>query len=209
LSLYFARLVTPHDLFRGIRVAPPRGFGMWQEVNVKARYLLIIVIAFVASACGGMITLTTDYDTTTDFSKYHAIGLKEGSSSGNPVMDQRVLADVAETLQAKGYRIMPEDQADAIAFVHAATPEKHRYAVWYDSWPGWGWRFGWGAPVVEEYDFTVGTLVVDIFDANTMRAIWHGSATDIVTGDPEHDAIKIQRAIAKLLQRFPPRTRET
>jgi hypothetical protein len=30
-----------------------------------------------------------------------------------------------------------------------------------------------------------------------------------VTGDPEHDAIKIQRAIAKLLQRFPPRTRET
>jgi hypothetical protein len=182
---------------------------MCKEVIVKARYLLIIVVAFVASACGGMISLRTDYDTTTNFSKYHTIAVKPGNSSGNPVMDQRVLTDVTEALQAKGYRIVPEDQADAIAVVNAATREKHRYEVFYDGWPDWGWRFGWGAPVVEEYDFTVGTLVVDIFDAGTKRAIWHGSATDIVTGDPEHDAKRIQQAITKLLQRFPPRTRET
>jgi hypothetical protein len=111
--------------------------------------------------------------------------------------------------KVKGYRIVPEDQADAIAFVHAATRDKHTYQVFYDGWPGWGWRFGWAAPIVEEYDFTVGSLIVDIFDASMKRAIWHGSATDVVLGDPEHDARKIQQAITKLLQRFPPRTRNT
>jgi hypothetical protein len=179
-----------------------------KEAKVKSRYQLIIV-AFVVSACGGMITLKTDYDPTTDFAKYHSVAVKPGNSSGNPVMDQRVLADVAEALQAKGYRIVPEDQADAIAFVHAATRDKHTYQVFYDGWPGWGWRFGWAAPVVEEYDFTVGSLIVDIFDASMKRAIWHGSATDVVLGDPEHDARKIQQAITKLLQRFPPRARNT
>jgi hypothetical protein len=178
---------------------------MPKEVNVKARYLSIVVVAFVTSACGGMINLKTDYDPATDFSKYRAIALKQGNSSGNPVMDQRVIADVAEALQAKGYRIVPDDQADAIAVVNAATREKHTYEVFYDGWPGWGWRYGWGAPVVQEYDFTVGTLVLDIFDASTKRAVWHGSAADIVLGDPEHDAKKIKQAINKLVDRFPPR----
>jgi len=62
---------------------------------------------------------------------------------------------------------------------------------------------------VHEYDVTVGTLVVDIFGARTKRAVWHGSATDAVTGDPERDAKKIRKAITKLLERFPPRTQTT
>jgi len=179
------------------------------EVNVKTRYLWIILVAFIASACAGTIAIKTDYDTSTSFSKYHTIAVKQGNFSGNPVMDQRIFNNVVEALQAKGYRIVPEDLADAIAVVNAATREKHTYEVFYDSWPGWGWRYGWARPVVQEYDFTVGTVVVDVFDAATKRAVWHGWAENILSEDPERDAKKIQQAVTKLLDRFPPQTKQT
>jgi hypothetical protein len=79
--------------------------------------------------------------------------------------------------------------------------------VFYDGWVGWGWRWGWGAPIVEQYDFTVGTLVADIFDARTRQAIWHGSASGVVSDDPEKNAKEIQIAIDKLFERYPPRLR--
>jgi uncharacterized protein DUF4136 len=176
---------------------------------VKGRCVSIVAVALMAFACSPRIYIRTDSDKTANFSRYRTVAVREGNSSGDPVMDRRIVNDVAQALQAKGYRIAPEDEADAVVVEHAATRDKHTYETFYAG-AGWGWRRGWrwglGAPIVTEYDFTVGTLVVDMFDASTKEAVWHGSARGLVSGDPEKDAAEIQRAITKLFQRLPTRT---
>jgi hypothetical protein len=173
---------------------------------VKSRYIPILAVALIASACAP-IKIKTDYDKTVDFSKYRTVAVKQGHSSGDPVMDRRIVSDIAQALQSKGYRLAPEGEADAILVEHAATREKHSYEAFYEGWGGWGWRWGPGAPVVvQEYDFTVGTLVVDMFDARTKLAVWHGSAQGVLSEDPEKDARQIQQAITKLFQRLPSRS---
>jgi len=64
-----------------------------------------------------------------------------------------------------------------------------------------------GRAVVEEYDFTVGTLVVDIFDARTKQAVWHGSARGVISDSLEQNVKEVKLAVDKLLSRFPPRTK--
>jgi len=50
---------------------------------------------------------------------------------------------------------------------------------------GWGWRRwgggfgdGFGTSTTTEETYKVGTLVVDLFDTNTKKLIWRGSASD-------------------------------
>jgi uncharacterized protein DUF4136 len=68
--------------------------------------------------------------------------------------------------------------------VHAATKTKHTYETLYDGWGGWGWRRwggGFGGATTYVNDFKVGTVVVDMFDARSKQAVWHGSATDALS----------------------------
>jgi hypothetical protein len=173
---------------------------------VRLRWMSIVVSALFVSACAPNIRIRTDYNKSVDFSKYRTVTVKPGHSSGDPIMDQRIVSDIAETLRLKGYRLVPESEADAIVVENAATQEKHTYEAFYDGWSGWGWRWGWGAPLVEEYDFTVGTLVVDMFDAATKQAVWHGSARAVVSGDSEKDAKLVRQAINRLFERLPSRS---
>ena len=168
-------------------------------------FAMVAVVA--ATACAAAIHIRTDFDRTVDFSKYKSFAVKPGNSTGDPIMDKRIVEDIEQALQTKGYQIAPEPAADAIAVAHAATREKHTYRTFYDTWPGGGWRFGWAVPVVEEYDFTVGTLVVDIFDARTKQAVWHGSARGVISDSLEQNIKEVKLAVDKLLSRFPPRTR--
>jgi hypothetical protein len=179
-----------------------------EEVSVNTVHRGFAVLAVVATAaCAPGIHIRTDFDRNVDFSKYRTIAVKQGNSSGDPVMDRRIIEDIEQALQAKGYEIVPEPMADAIAVEHAATREKHAYRTFYETWPGWGWRWGWAVPVVEEYDFTVGTLVVDMFDARTRQAVWHGSARGVISDRLEKNIEEVKLAVDKLFQRFPPTRR--
>jgi hypothetical protein len=192
---------------------------VWQSrrFNMKLTHLTGLIAVLVVSACSTPISLKTDVSSFADFSRYHTIAVKQGNPSSNPVMDARVMDDVADTFVAKGYRRVAEDQADAIAVVNAATEEKHTYSVFYDGWSGWGWGYGmgygygwngygygWPSSTVQEYSFTVGSVVVDVFDGHSKRAVWHGQAGDVTLGNPEKDAAKMRAAIGKLMAKYPP-----
>ena len=42
-----------------------------------------------------------------NFSKYHTFSMVKGNSSGNPLLDQRVIADVEAALSSKGREEVP------------------------------------------------------------------------------------------------------
>jgi len=171
-------------------------------------------LAALTAACGYSIKATTDYDHSVNFASYQTFSIVTGNSSGNPVSDQRIGADVAAALTAKAWKEVPKDQAQATVVVHTATKTKHTYQTFYDGygWGGWGWR-RWGGlgglgggSTTYVNDYKVGTVVVDIFDGKTKEAIWHGYATDVLAGSAPENAKINQQAVTKMFASFPPGT---
>ena len=172
-----------------------------QLVSVGAVGLLTI-------ACGYSIKTATDYDRNVSFSRYHSYFIMKGNPSGNPLMDQRATADVKSALASKGWMEVAEGAGQAAVVVHAATKTKHTYETMYDGFGGgWRWRDGFGGlggATTYVNDYQVGTLVVDIFDAGTKQAIWHGSASDALSDNTSSNAQATEEAVDKMFSNFPP-----
>jgi hypothetical protein len=177
---------------------------------MNVRHLVIAgAVALSAVGCGVSIKTATDYNHNINFSKYQSFYVKSGNSSGNPLMDQRAIADVTRALEGKGWTEVPQSEAETAVVVHAATKTKHTYETLYDGWGGWGWRRwggGFGGATTYVNDFKVGTVVVDMFDARTKQAVWHGSANDALSDNATSNASITQQAIEKMLAKFPPET---
>jgi hypothetical protein len=167
-----------------------------------------VAVALLTVGCGFSIKTATDYDRNVKFSNYNSFFIMKGNSSGNPLMDQRAQADVESALTSKGWAEVPQGEGQAAVVVHAATKTKHTYETLYDGWGGWGWRRGWGGgfggTTTYINDYKVGTLVVDVFDAKTKQAIWHGSATDALSDNAKSNARATEQAVDKMFRNFPP-----
>ena len=163
------------------------------------------VLALSTTACGYGIKTATDYDRAVNFGRYNTFFMMKGNSSGNSLLDQRAASDVRQTLSSKGWAAVPEGEGRAAVVVHAATKTKHSYATFYDGWGGWRWRWaGMRTATTFVEDYKVGTVVVDIFDADSKRAIWHGFASDALPDNGKDNATATQKAIAKMFSKFPP-----
>jgi len=168
--------------------------------------IAVTVAALGATACGYAIKTTTDYDRTVNFANYHTFFVMKGNSTGNPLLDRRAADDVRQALTSKGWAEVPEGEGGVAVVIHAATRTKHQYETFYDGWGGWGWRRwgGIGTATTFVEDYTVGTVVVDIFDAQSKQAIWHGVATDALPDDATGNAKATAQAIDKMFSKFPP-----
>jgi hypothetical protein len=180
-----------------------------RRFRMKVRHLVSVgAVALFTVGCGYAIKTSTDYDRSVRFTNYKSFFIMKGNSSGNALMDQRAQADVKSALMAKGLMEVPEGLGQVAVVVHAATNTKHTYETLYDGWGGWGWRRGFGGgfggATTFVNDYKVGTLVVDIFDAKTKQAIWHGSATDALSDNAASNAKATEQAIDKMFSNFPP-----
>jgi hypothetical protein len=162
-----------------------------------------VVATLLTAGCGHSIKTATDYNRSVALSDYHTYFFLNGNSSGNPLLDQRVREDVEAALASKGWITVPQGEGRAAVVVHAATETKHSYETFYDGWGGWQWRPG-GAGATFVQDYKVGTVVVDIFDADTKKAIWRGSASDALSGNPNDNSKATEGAVTKMFSTFPP-----
>jgi hypothetical protein len=163
-----------------------------------------VVLALSATACGYGIKTATDYDRSVNFRKYTTFFMMKGNSSGNPLLDQRAADDVRQALTSKGWAEVPEGEGRAAVVVHAATKTKHSYETFYDGWGGWRWRWaGMRTATTLVEDYKVGTVVVDIFDADSKQAIWHGVASDALSDNARDNAKATRAAITKMFRKFP------
>ena len=154
--------------------------------------------------------IKVDYDKAADFTKYKTFAIKLGTSWNNPLSEKRVLAEIQQGLTEKGWTATTDDaKADAVVVLHGATEKQKSLNTFYSGgYGGYGWRGGWGGGMssstttVDEY--TVGTLVVDIFDAKTKALVYRGTASDEISNKPEKNAKKLAKASDKLFKDFPP-----
>ncbi|HUK36958.1 MAG TPA: DUF4136 domain-containing protein [Vicinamibacterales bacterium] len=162
---------------------------------------LLVAIAVTVTACASSLRVRTDSDPMANFKKYRTFALRDGNSSGDPVLDQRIKQDLAAGFKAKGLDEVRPENADLIIVSHTATRRERTYETFYDTWGGWRWA--WARPTVVVDEFRVGTLVVDVFDNQAKTAVWHGYASEALSDTPSKVAEKADRAVRKLVADYP------
>jgi hypothetical protein len=150
--------------------------------------------------------VTTDYKKNADFAPYKTFMWIKEPKTANPLVRQRLIDDVNAALAAKGLTLVTGD-ADLCIAAHAATKQERTLNTFYNGFGGgWRWGGGFGSATTTTSTYEVGTLVVDIFDAKTKEAVWRGTSTKTLSGNPEKNAENLNKAVEKMFEKFPPRT---
>ena len=165
------------------------------------------------------ITVGSDFDPGTDFSRYATFAWEtiEQTDTGdprlddNPFFDSRVRSAVARQLSLKGLDPAPEGSADLILHYHMFVERRERIDVdavdrELDEARGYS-IFNRNVDVevyVNEYD--EGTLMLDLADATDKHIMWRGWAKLVVTDvldDREKLDERIRQAVQKIIALYP------
>jgi hypothetical protein len=144
-----------------------------------------------------------DFATDVDFASYRTYEWREGVAARSGLM-QRILQDHVESeLQSKGLQPAGESVPDVLVYTYVrveAGNEVDIAAVEYKT------DFSdWKTPgKVDLGGVNVGTIVVDLVDADSGELAWRG----VVTETPAHKTKKndkiIRKAMKKLFKEYPP-----
>jgi hypothetical protein len=176
---------------------------------MKMRTLTVAVALTLAGGIAQAQDVKVDFDKDANFGALKTFNVKVATSWGNPLGEKRVVGEITQALTEKGWTPAADGAADALVVLHGATEKQKSLNTFYSGgYGGYGWRGGWGGGMgtatttVDEY--TVGTLVVDIFDAKSKALVYRGTATDELSNKPEKNAKKLAKASDKLFKDFPP-----
>ena len=186
-------------------------------------YLLIFLIGmFFLSACSS-IQVTSDYDKSVDFTKfktYQYYGWADNSDKIlTPFDKERIEKAFADEFEKRGLTFVKEG-GDLVVALYIVTEKKTEttantttmgyggYGGYYGYGPGWGWGGGYGGmghstTTYSTYDYTVGTLVVDVFHAGDEKLIWESVGTKTVDDNPQTRDDSVPKAVAKIMAEYP------
>jgi len=162
------------------------------------RFIFVLGLLLLATTAFGQ-KVTTDAVPGVDWSKYHTYSWGQGTPVQNPIMDQRIVAGIDAQLSAKGLKKVDADP-DLVVVYHAASDQQK--SLNWSNMGGWGRFGGMGSAQVDTV--ITGQLKIFIADPKAQKFLWNGTASDTVSGDPQKNAKKIDKALTKMFQKFPP-----
>lgn len=163
-----------------------------------ARIILGLSLMLLAANAFGQ-KVTTDSAPNVTWSNYHTYSWGEGTPAENPLVAQRIVAGIDAQLSAKGLKKVDSDP-DLLVMYHAATDQQK--SLNWSNMGGWGRFGGMGSAQVDTV--ITGQLKVDLADYKAKQFLWRGTATDTLSSDPQKNNKKIDKALTKMFQKFPP-----
>ena len=163
------------------------------------RLFVILGLVFLLAVAARADKVRSDFDHSADFSKYKTFMWVHEPQTNEPFMKDRIMNSVNEKLRLRGFRQVNEG-ADLAVGANLATEERHTWETYY-SGSDWGWGPTWSTTEMRTYE--VGTLTVDLFDAESHKAIWQGVGVDKVSSKPEKQTRDLDKQIDKMFRYFP------
>lgn len=162
-------------------------------------------LALGMTACSSL-ELNTDYNPSTDFSKYRTFAFKEGARPRNPQAARSVQYAVETALAGKGMKLV-ETGADLLIYGHFVSDERIQVESYGYGTTGW-YGYGWGGAVTTTSvrRIPVGTLMIDLVDSGSKELVWRGIVKDDISADlyPEEREKKAIRIAKDLFAGYPP-----
>lgn len=173
----------------------------------------LVFIALLASLTGcSSLSVKYDYDQDANWVKYRTYGWMEktqqDSDPTSPVADtgllqQRIRNSV--NLVMADRRITASTDPDLLVVYHLGSSEKIQVTDWGYRYSDYYW--GYGGRQIDVYQFTEGSLVIDLVDAETQNLVWRGTGTKVIDQDqksPEELQARLNKIVAKIMESFPP-----
>ena len=156
--------------------------------------------------CACASNVAVDYDKSADFSRYRTYGWTKGTPARNPDVDRQIVKTVDQHMARKGFT-KTENDPDLMITYHAATHEEIDYN---EASYAAGYGPGYGSPISDSASSVpmkvkVGTIMLDMYDTERKRTVWHGVGTDLVMDDPAKTSAEIQNGADKMFEKFPPK----
>ncbi len=172
--------------------------------------------------------VVTRYDTEFDYgalntyampdSIYHIVAEGEESPLSRE-FDNETLALIKANFDAYGYELVPESNPtppQVGVIVRATAVEYWQVYSYYPGYPGWGWGCCWYPyypPVSGGYAYTTGTLLVDMFDPETIEerpdgefdveVLWQGTINGILDDSKSSKEQRLTDSINQLFFQSP------
>jgi hypothetical protein len=188
-----------------------------REETVRIKIFLLIAFAMLALLAGPAFAqkVFIDYDRDYDFDAMDTFAWKStpdtSLAKSSPLMHSRVVNGIEHHLTMAGLR---EDDGDPDVYVTYHTSSEKKVSIqttdfgygypgsWYRGgyYGHYGVDVGTSTSTVHAYD--VGTLVVDVWDAETNELVWRGMAANITIVDsPDKMAKKLDKALKKIVNK--------
>jgi len=171
---------------------------------MKLPRMLALFVAITTIGCSS-VSVMYDYDAQFDFASlkvYDWMAKPSGVSTRMGFFDERVTHAVNSQLAAKGYEGESTNPDFLIAY-HVGVRDRINVQ-------DWGYNYGpRGYPLdrdISVQQYTQGTLILDFVDPKTKQLIWRGTAQGVVDpgSSPETKEEKVNEAVSRILEKFPP-----
>jgi len=173
---------------------------------------LLFVLLLALAGCS-TVSVHYDYDHDVAFGEFktyawltspEAVGANPAATQlSGGLLDKRIHEAVAYEMTDRNISL--SDNPQLLLKYHIGTEEKVQVTDWGYSYSNYYW--GYGGRQVDVYQYTQGTLVLDIIDAEAKTLVWRGTATGTMDGaqrSPEEMQNRINEVIGKVMSNFPP-----
>jgi len=182
-------------------------FAGLERLNVVMRTMAVVLMVVAVVGCASVKEINVDWDEEADFSGFKTFAFSdEGMPFINEWAGEMVREMVAAELGTKGIRQVEAEDADFMVMLFPGQKAGLRvdwYSMGYMPWWGvWGGGIGVGSRAT---DIKIGTMVVDIVDAQMKRMVWRGTVDIEMKEDVKGSIDRVMGAIEDMFRNFPPR----
>ena len=172
-------------------------------MNVQRKIFASVGIALVFATATFAQQVKTDYDRSANFSQYKTYSW-EKVQSADPLWVDRIKEAVNAALTSKG--LTPVESGGDVAIVALEmTKDQRTLNTFYNGFGGgWRWGGGFGNATTTVGNYKVGTLVVDMFDANSKKLVWRGSSSDTLSDKSDKNIKNLDKGVQKMFDHYPP-----
>jgi hypothetical protein len=183
--------------------------------------LVGLSLVLMLAACASTPRVASQADPSADFSRYRSFAfytpLALEQHGYTTITSNRIRAAVRTQMEARGY-VFDESNPDLWVNLNAYLQDKTRVTtmpeVDYDYYYSYRARGYVAVPYwrdrTDVYQYTEGTLNVDVIDARLKRLVWEGIAVGTVgRSDPQRRGERIDTAVAAIFAEYPYRAAAT
>lgn len=191
-------------------------------MRAKLYLLFIIVVLLLAGVLGCSPRVHVDRDESANLSMFHSYKFVDGGSdtieskNSNPLyesslLDKSIHDEIESQLKSRGL-VKRNKAPEMLVAYHTYAEEKlgagnSHYPMMYG---GLGWQYYpsaqpfsyWDGYNSSAFQYTEGTLIIDIINAKTQVLMWRGSVSDAVTS-PNDLHNKAIAAVKHIFKKFP------
>ncbi|MDT0691112.1 DUF4136 domain-containing protein [Salegentibacter sp. F188] len=173
-------------------------------------FLLLFAVLFTSCST---VRVASDYDREANFDSYNTFAFFKPGIDRAEISDldkKRILRAIEQEMLAKGFT--KSEEPDLLVSIFTKTNENIN-VYQNNMMPGWGYGWGWnpwfwGSGFNTVNRTSEGTLYLDLVDAESRELVWQGMGTAALAEKVERKQERINEIVAKILEKYPPGTKE-